>query len=261
MPRSGRGHTSSVSASGPSLYQIIEADPGCTIDELRVAYRVRARALHPDVSGMDDNGRSMAELNEAWRVLSDPSARLAYDQQALPIPDSQSRYASHSNQPRDAAQSQQQGSTSDERQAYDPRPTTGEAWAIGIQTQIRRLSQMAGRSATQTLLLRSPRAGREAYDGLVALIVEDLTVDTEARGRAARAAGAAPLDLGVAATLIGVRTVADRVRRQASLGVSNELIMTAELLDRMWDVLAHELPKVLEVALGSNPNVAKTLTL
>jgi hypothetical protein len=97
------------------------------------------------------------------------------------------------------------------------------------------------------------------YDSLLSLIVDDLVVDTEARVRAARAAGAAPLDLGVAATLIGVRTMADRIRRQASLGVSTELLMTAELLDRMWDVLAHELPTVLEVALGSNPNVARTL--
>ncbi len=210
---------------------------------------------------MNDDGRSMAELNEAWRVLSDPPARLAYDQHSGPESAFSPPYSSPTSEPPHTAESENQRSTPDDSQESGQRQNDGEAWAIGIQAQIRRLSHLAGRSATQTLLLRSPRAAREIYDSLVGLIVEDLAVDTEARVRAARAAGAAPLDLGVAATLIGVRTLADRVRRQASLGVSHELVMTAELLDRMWDVLAHELPKVLEVALGSNPNVARALKL
>ncbi len=208
---------------------------------------------------MNDDGRSMAELNDAWRVLSDPASRLAYDQQVARPSDSPGPSSSSTHQPPDPPDPARQGQQSNVGRGAAPGQTSREAWAIGVQAQIRRLSEMAGRSATQTLLLRSPRAHRQVYDGLVGLIVEDLVVDTQARVRAARAAGAAPLDLGVAATLIGVRTVADRIRRQASLGVSTELLMTAELLDRMWDVLAHELPTVLEVALGSNPNVAKSL--
>ncbi len=134
-----------------------------------------------------------------------------------------------------------------------------DAWVAGVQAQIGRLSRLAGRSATQTLLLRNPRGDRADYEAVVDLIVQSLIQDTEARVRAARAAGAAPLDLGVAATLIGIRTLADSVRRQSSLGVGVELMMTAELIDRMWDVLAHELTTTLEVALGSNPHVARAI--
>jgi signal transduction histidine kinase len=130
----------------------------------------------------------------------------------------------------------------------------------GVQAQMARLARQAGRSATQTLLIRNPRAPRDQYDRVVDELVHLLSADAESRIRAARAAGAAPLDLGVAATLVGVRTVADSVRRQASLRVTRELWMKAELLDRMWDVMAHELPAPLAVALGGNPRVAKALT-
>jgi len=49
---------------------------------LRAAYRRLARAHHPDAPGGD--ARRMARVNEAWRVLSDPASRRAYDQTLLP---------------------------------------------------------------------------------------------------------------------------------------------------------------------------------
>ncbi len=125
------------------------------------------------------------------------------------------------------------------------------AWVAGVQAQVIRLSSLAGSSSVQTLLLRAPRAERAVYDALVEQIVRGPGTE---RPRLAsgplRAAGAAPLDLGVASTLVGIRALADGVRRQSSLGLSPELMMTAELLDRMWDVLAHELPITLSNALG-----------
>lgn len=230
------GHTVGMPASSSTYYDLLGVKADCTLAELRSSYRAKARALHPDVSGFDDGGRAMSELNEAWRQLGNSELRAAYD---LTLP-------------------------SVVEPSAGPIPSTTsmsrrQAWVIGVQAQIGRLAENAGKSATQTLLLRSPTQGRSAYEVLVGLIVRDLSVDTEARVRAARAAGAAPLDLGVAATLIGVRTLADRVRRQGSLGITEELLMTAELLDRMWDVLAHELPNSLETALGSNPHVARVL--
>lgn len=229
-------HTDGMPASSSNLYDLLGVKAESTLDELRTGYRAKARALHPDVSGFDDGGRAMSELNEAWHHLGNPELRAAYD---LTLP-------------------------SVIESASQPAPSTSslsrrQAWVVGVQAQVGRLASNAGKSATQTLLLRSPTQGRSAYETLVGLIVMDLMVDTEARVRAARAAGAAPLDLGVAATLIGVRTLADRVRRQGSLGITDELLMTAELLDRMWDVLAHELPNSLETALGSNPHVARVL--
>ena len=191
----------------------------------------------------------MAELNDAWRILSDPDARLAYDRSLarVPTPERPSAAAASASvpfvpQPAPAAQRSRR-----------------EAWVLGVQAQILRLSRLAGRSATQTLLVRSNRAPRATYEALVELIVASLTEDTEARVRAARAAGTAPLDLGVAATLVGLRTLADRIRRQSSLGITAELEMTAELVDRMWDVLAHELSKPLTDALGGNPHIANVL--
>lgn len=48
-------------------------------DEIRAAYRARARRAHPDVAGGSAASAGMAALNEAWRVLGDPARRRAYD--------------------------------------------------------------------------------------------------------------------------------------------------------------------------------------
>jgi hypothetical protein len=55
-----------------------------TAVELRAAYRQLARQRHPDrassaTGGSGPPGESMAEVNEAYRVLADPALRLAYD--------------------------------------------------------------------------------------------------------------------------------------------------------------------------------------
>jgi molecular chaperone DnaJ len=52
-----------------------------TRDEIRIAYRKLARAYHPDARGADSELR-MAQINEAWRVLSDPARRAVYDDAA-----------------------------------------------------------------------------------------------------------------------------------------------------------------------------------
>ncbi len=221
-------------------YELFGVRPDCGVDELRSAYRRLARERHPDVAGAEAGTRSMAEVNEAWRVLSDPSRRSHYDDTIrLHAPATPLLVA-----PQPAPKTQM---------------SRRRAWAAGVQGQIAKLSRLAGRSATQTLLIRHPRAPRQEYERLVAILVHGLCEDTESRVRAARAAGAAPLDLAVGATLIGIRTLADRLRRDGPLELTNDVIMSAELLDRMWDVLAHELPVQLASALGGNPHVARVL--
>lgn len=222
-----------------TLYDVLEVPTTCDLVTLRAAYRAKARALHPDVApGVNES--AMVAINDAWRVLSDPVRRADYDASLatmVPTPPV----------------------------VPQPPPASGgrrrQAWVAGVQAQVVRLSRLAGRSSVQTLLLRSPRAERAVYEAIVEEIVRGLAQETEARVRSARAAGAAPLDLGVASTLVGIRALADGVRRQSSLGLSPELMMTAELLDRMWDVLAHELPITLSNALGGNPGVAKRIGL
>ena len=80
---------------GPDLYQLLGVPRGASREEIAQAWRRRARAEHPDHRPRDagDAGDVAADrfrvLAEAWRVLSDPARRAAYDrtlehQQAAP---------------------------------------------------------------------------------------------------------------------------------------------------------------------------------
>ena len=57
-------------------YDVLGVPATATTDEVRRAYHERARRVHPDRAG---DARAMADVNEAWRVLRDPSSRAAYD--------------------------------------------------------------------------------------------------------------------------------------------------------------------------------------
>lgn len=234
-------------------YDLLGLDPDCSFDDIRAAYRRTARLVHPDVANRQDQGATMAEVNEAWRVLSNAELRRDYDATvafARSLAAKSEPLGSDMSKPfaRDEAKNRP-------RSAGDRR----QAWAAGVQAQMARLARQAGRSSIQTALLKSRRGSRSDYEEVLDDLVTKLSSDVENRVRSARAAGAAPLDLGVAATLVGVRVVADGLRRQGSLGVNRELMMSAELLDRMWDVLAHELPLTLTVSLGGNPHVVRAL--
>ena len=60
-------------------YELLGVPATATADEIRDAYRARARVHHPDQAGPTGNGASMAAINEAYRVLRDPAARSRYD--------------------------------------------------------------------------------------------------------------------------------------------------------------------------------------
>jgi hypothetical protein len=66
-------------------YQVLGVRPTATREEIRRAYRRRARRVHPDTNPewKDDAAatRRMAALNEAYAVLTDPCRRAAYDLQ------------------------------------------------------------------------------------------------------------------------------------------------------------------------------------
>ena len=69
-----------------SLYDILGTHPEATADELKRAYQVRAKLLHPDNHAgaspdvLQAATDAMAELNEAWDLLRDPEFRRLYDQ-------------------------------------------------------------------------------------------------------------------------------------------------------------------------------------
>lgn len=75
-----------------SHYEILGVAATASADDIRAAFRRRAREVHPDrqlaagASVTSEDGGSghadhaMQQLNEAWRVLGDPEQRRAYDQ-------------------------------------------------------------------------------------------------------------------------------------------------------------------------------------
>jgi molecular chaperone DnaJ len=60
------------------LYEVLGVAPSATTAELRRAYRRLALEHHPDRAGPHSAPR-FAQIAEAYRMLSDPTARTAYD--------------------------------------------------------------------------------------------------------------------------------------------------------------------------------------
>jgi molecular chaperone DnaJ len=66
-------------------YEVLGVLPTATPDEIKVAYRIKARQTHPDSSVVLDaqSSQRMADLSQAWRVLSDRTLRMEYDRSLL----------------------------------------------------------------------------------------------------------------------------------------------------------------------------------
>lgn len=59
-----------------NLYLVLGLRPGATLDEIRSAYRLRARDTHPDHGGDPDD---FAEVSVAYNTLRDPERRRAWE--------------------------------------------------------------------------------------------------------------------------------------------------------------------------------------
>lgn len=62
-----------------SHYEVLGVSPKAEVEEIRRAYRDLARKLHPDMSSSATASVQMAEVNNAWSVLSDGNRRRQYD--------------------------------------------------------------------------------------------------------------------------------------------------------------------------------------
>lgn len=61
-------------------YEVLRVRAGATVEEVRRAYRQLARRYSPDVNLWDRSAAGLfQEIEEAYRVLSDPTARSLYD--------------------------------------------------------------------------------------------------------------------------------------------------------------------------------------
>lgn len=61
-------------------YKILGLTKDCTDEDIKKSYRKLASIYHPDVSNDPEANKKMAEINEAYSVLKDPSKRASYDQ-------------------------------------------------------------------------------------------------------------------------------------------------------------------------------------
>ena len=64
-------------ATSADPYVVLGVERTATVEEIHAAYRVLARAAHPDVGAADDE--RMAGINDAWALLRDDDRRAAYD--------------------------------------------------------------------------------------------------------------------------------------------------------------------------------------
>jgi molecular chaperone DnaJ len=62
------------------LYDILGVSPGASVNEIKTAYRSKARECHPDVAHHDPDGEhKFKELAFAYEILCDPEKRRTYD--------------------------------------------------------------------------------------------------------------------------------------------------------------------------------------
>ena len=221
----------------PSLYEQLGVPVDSTQESLQRAYRRLAMLHHPDRQSGDPS--LMGQINEAWFVLSDPTRRSQYDQTL-----------------------EKASFTGNTQHRFSTRRKLGKkaAWFAGIRLQTLRLGDEAARSAAQALSVRH-KTPKRTYEELAASITQTLGHDTKKRIQQSRQAGAAPLDLALAAGLVGLNAYcAPFLRRSLREGVTESDVHRAQLIDRIWDNLAHGINRDVEIKLGGNPRALKLLT-
>lgn len=74
----------------PTHYEVLDAAPNATPEQLLAAYRKKVLRCHPDRGGSHE---AMVEVNAAWEILSNPDARRNYDAEMAGAADPATREA------------------------------------------------------------------------------------------------------------------------------------------------------------------------
>lgn len=74
-------NTASPVTAASSLYEVLEISIGATSEEIKAAYRRRARSCHPDAAAVGErkSADEFMRVHAAYSVLSDPEKRAEYD--------------------------------------------------------------------------------------------------------------------------------------------------------------------------------------
>lgn len=71
-----------MQSTQPDHYATLGLGPRCTMEEIRIAFRLKARQFHPDLNPGDPTAlRRAQDVNLAYEVLSDPRRRRDYDRE------------------------------------------------------------------------------------------------------------------------------------------------------------------------------------
>ena len=65
-----------MTPDSPTLYEVLGVAPDATDTQLKTAWRLAAKATHPDAGG---DPQAFTTAQHAWEVLSDPGSRASYD--------------------------------------------------------------------------------------------------------------------------------------------------------------------------------------
>ncbi|MGI8967118.1 MAG: DnaJ domain-containing protein [Limisphaerales bacterium] len=70
-----------MQTSLPNYYALLGLDHDCTIEQIRAAYRLFAKQLHPDLNSSSSEAvKRTQEINAAYEILSNPEQRSNYDE-------------------------------------------------------------------------------------------------------------------------------------------------------------------------------------
>ena len=149
-------------------YQTMGLKPGAAASEIKQAYRRLARLYHPDLNKSAQAHASMAQVNEAYEVLSHPQRRAAYDgvrerRNALSIAASKARAEKPADPSVDAADATEKGELpGDWKQgfSFEGAPTAGRSGEQGFSDFF---TSMFGRAAKPEPADAKPERGSDAH--------------------------------------------------------------------------------------------------